>query len=103
MDYNEFNSTPHIVETYVNGTSWYRVYSDGWCEQGGHNTNPAISNINLLKSYNDTNYTIVLTGDFVLSPSVQVTKVGTITSSSFSIVNSNSSYACYWYACGYIA
>lgn len=24
-----------IVETYSNGTSWYRVYSDGWCEQGG--------------------------------------------------------------------
>lgn len=24
-----------VIETYVNGTSWYRVYSDGWCEQGG--------------------------------------------------------------------
>lgn len=26
---------PLIVETYSNGTSWYRVWSDGWCEQGG--------------------------------------------------------------------
>ena len=26
---------PHIVETYVNGTSWYNIYSNGWCEQGG--------------------------------------------------------------------
>lgn len=23
------------VEVYQNGSSWYRVYSDGWCEQGG--------------------------------------------------------------------
>lgn len=26
---------PYIVETYNNGTDWYRIYSDGWCEQGG--------------------------------------------------------------------
>lgn len=27
--------TPVVVETYRNGTSWYRIYSDGWIEQGG--------------------------------------------------------------------
>ena len=27
---------PYVIETYHNSdTSWYRVYSDGWCEQGG--------------------------------------------------------------------
>ena len=25
----------HIIETYRNGSSWYRIWSDGWCEQGG--------------------------------------------------------------------
>lgn len=25
-----------VVETYRNGNSWYRIYSDGWCEQGGY-------------------------------------------------------------------
>ena len=25
----------YVTETYQNGSSWYRVYSDGWCEQGG--------------------------------------------------------------------
>ena len=20
-----------VIETYVNGTSWYRIYADGWC------------------------------------------------------------------------
>lgn len=28
-------TTPHIVETYKNGASWYRVWSDGLIEQGG--------------------------------------------------------------------
>lgn len=35
VDYNDFLNTPRIVETYRNGASWYRIYSDGWCEQGG--------------------------------------------------------------------
>ena len=39
VDYNDFeklDALPHIVQTYSNGTSWYRIYSDGWCEQGGN-------------------------------------------------------------------
>lgn len=32
--------TPVIVETYVNGTEWYRVWSDGWIEQGGIKATP---------------------------------------------------------------
>lgn len=48
-----------VIETYQNGTSWYRVYSDGWCEQGGVITNATYqgTTVNLLKSYSDTNYT----------------------------------------------
>ena len=61
VDYNEFNSTPHIVEIYRNGQSWYVLYSNGWCEQGGVLTQVAygtIVNINLLKSYKDTNFNV---------------------------------------------
>ena len=29
------NKVAVIVQNYVNGTSWYRVWSDGWIEQGG--------------------------------------------------------------------
>lgn len=50
-----------LEESYVNGTSWYRVYSDGWCEQGGQvsiNTNTTIT---LLKPYKDTNYNLLNT------------------------------------------
>lgn len=43
---------PHITETYVNGTSWYRVYSDGWCEQGGQTTT-ASQTVTFLKEFNN--------------------------------------------------
>lgn len=58
---------PHIVETYISsdGLSWYRVYSDGWCEQGGFVTGTwqSVSDItiNLLKEYINTNYSVTTT------------------------------------------
>lgn len=51
-----------VVETYVNGTSWYRIYSDGWCEQGGFITMSSTSgNVYFFKPFVDTNYTIMTT------------------------------------------
>jgi hypothetical protein len=45
------------VETYSNGTSWYRVYADGWCEQGGiMNGIDTGTSLTLIKPYKDTNY-----------------------------------------------
>ena len=54
---------PHIIDTYINGTSWYRVYSDGWCEQGGITSgkNSTNDSIILLKEYSDTNYVVTAT------------------------------------------
>lgn len=34
LDTSTFNLVPHIVGTYKNGDAWYRLWSDGWCEQG---------------------------------------------------------------------
>lgn len=45
-----------VTESYVSGSSWYRVWSDKWCEQGGISGNGAT--ITLLKPYADTNYDI---------------------------------------------
>lgn len=60
VDLDGNNATfPHIVSTYHSGKSWYRIWSDGWCEQGGEVT-PASNNhidINLLVPFADTNYT----------------------------------------------
>jgi hypothetical protein len=58
--------TPVVVENYQNGTSWYRVYSDGWVEQGGVATGAYSDNyhrkITFLKEMIDTNYNVCLTG-----------------------------------------
>lgn len=29
------DSKPYLKTTYVSGNSWYRIWSDNWCEQGG--------------------------------------------------------------------
>ena len=94
---------PHIVETYVNGTEWYRVYSDGWCEQGGYVTPTATTTtINLYKAYDNTNYTILSGASYVsnsnlYSPTMGVSK----TTSSFSIYTNSTSYRYWWEAKGY--
>ena len=49
-----------VIEAYRNGSNWYRVWSDGWCEQGGVIT--AAKNgttINFLKPFIDANYVVV--------------------------------------------
>ena len=51
-------SKSYITETYINGPSWYRVWSDGWIEQGGRLQIQASTqaSVNLMKPYSDTNY-----------------------------------------------
>lgn len=51
-----------IVETYVNGTSGYNVYSNGYCEQWGmKQLNNAGTAVQLLKAYKDTSFCVLLT------------------------------------------
>lgn len=47
----------YITDTYVNGTSGYRVWSDGYCEQWGTAQNN--QEITLLKPYTDANYNAI--------------------------------------------
>lgn len=50
-----------IVDSYRSDTEWYRVWSDGWVEQGGVAVTSSGSGktVTLLKPFADTNYTIV--------------------------------------------
>ena len=55
---------PYIIEVSDKTLmpSWYRIYSDGWCEQGGLTSTigkKGSSTISLLKQYTDTNYNVV--------------------------------------------
>lgn len=106
VDYNELKS--YIVETYVNGTSWYRVWSDGWCEQGGVSSNASAGNaatVTFLKPFKDTNYTIV--GQAVESGTTlrngSTTDILSKTANSVKIGIYGGSASNNWMASGYIA
>ncbi len=51
---------PTIIDTYSDTSgNWYRLYSDGWCEQGGNSqTIPDVWTITFLVPFKDTNYNI---------------------------------------------
>lgn len=96
---------PHIVETYVNGTSWYRVYSDGWCEQGGFKNNIPSgvtgSSVVFLKKFSNTNYFSVPSWGAAVYAAFGV---GNRTTTGMTIYNrSNENTWCYWEAKGYIS
>ncbi len=110
---------PYIVETYVNGTSWYRVYSDGWCEQGGisgteSTTRGQTINIVFVKNFINTNYTVIAidgnTSKSTYSTSVGITSVlnGTktvsgVSISSYGFASSDVHGVINWKTCGYIS
>ena len=116
VDYNEFDesinilSKAYITETYVNGTSWYRVWSDGWKEQGGQlalNAN-TWATVTFLKTFADANYSItaLAQGANTSLPDVFVGwKTGTKTSASIQLggryLSTNGAIEISWEARGY--
>lgn len=111
-------STSYVTETYVNGTSWYRIYSDGWCEQGGMSDavkvnaqNGNVRTVTFLKTFRDTNYSAVATGHATQSDAGRCTgcvqKPLSVNSMSVGFQNLNTSAAQYvrviWSANGYLA
>ena len=56
------NHNAQIVETYVCDHSWYRVWSDGFVEQGGIVLDMDVNcyrDVTLLKPYKNTNYSVI--------------------------------------------
>lgn len=98
-----------VVETYHSGTEWYRIWSDGWCEQGGQaaaNT----SSVTFLKEFTDTNYYVTahtITNDlFATYHSIIGTKSTTgftIASGQYASDPGTLQYAASWEAKGYIS
>ena len=96
-----------VVEVFVDGTDWYRVYDDNWCEQGGYATVSSTAGeytFNLLKTFTDTNYFI--TGQFASYYSSDFSSNRAIypyTKSQFKILTrSTVGGKQSWFACGYI-
>jgi hypothetical protein len=96
-----------LVKSWTNGTEWYRVYSDGWCEQRGYSkveTGTGPVSIYFHKKFIDTNINISATPMCAnTTASYEMASVGAITTESFKIYM-HGSIACtrFWRACGYI-
>lgn len=94
-----------ITETFKSGYSWYRIYDDGWVEQGGITTpsSTATKSIILLKEFADTSYTVLLSPSYTTTATfTSLLKTSTKSPTSFEIIDStNASVYTYWYACGY--
>ena len=97
---------PYLKTTYVNGTSWYRIWSDGWCEQGGE-LGSGSSVVTFLKPFKDTNYIALISGADENYNIVYITSKRTTTSMTAVAKQSNgNSYTKsvkHWRVCGYIA
>lgn len=53
------NNSRRLIRSWKEGTSWYKLYSDGWCEQGGEfQTTSVKSSLTFIKQMYDTNYNI---------------------------------------------
>lgn len=101
-----------VTSTYISGTNWYRVWSDGWIEQGGivNSTqyNNTSMNVTFLKPMSNTSYYACAnpnTNDHQGTWNVNARcAVKTTTGMSVHGANNNSSAytgPCSWYACGY--
>lgn len=103
-----------IIENYSDGTMWYRVWSDGWIEQGGKaigGASAAGAPVNLLKSYSNTDYTLIATVGSHVRPdsaawvvviaSKNIDKFNASTSWTNANTTNFDSYNFNWYACGY--
>lgn len=92
-----------IIETYMDGTSWYRLYSDGWCEQGGYVSSipsgTAGVTVTFLKSFANGNYFSIPSWG---SADYAAIAVGNRTTIDMKIFN-RTNYANWtlWYVCGY--
>lgn len=99
-----------LVESYGNSTSWYRVYSDGWCVQGGHFMATVTGNntISLLKPYADNSYSVSFSrysgyGGSINTASYWVNMITGITANNFSVaIDTGYANPIIWQACGYI-
>ena len=97
-----------VVETYSSGTEWYRVWSDGWCEQGGRfqSADGVDTTVNFLKPFIDTNYTPIVGQQYGSDGQAQFRtfNIYSLLPGSMVIHNTtNGTNICIWEAKGYIS
>lgn len=97
----------YLIKSYKSDTNWYRIYSDGWCEQGGVSPSAgdgSTNTITLLKSYKDTNYSILFAQNAGVEGSYTngCTAKNKTTNSFVLVYRTGGTASFYWNTCGYI-
>ena len=98
----------YVVETYSNGSSWYRLWSDNWLEQGGI-FNGASSNLVYLKEFGTVNYNIIVTPSVITTSNTKHTLCRNKTTVGCELLTceyghdgaTDKNYNHNWYASGY--
>lgn len=97
----------YVIDSYSNGTNWYRKWSDGWIEQGGTRVASSyVQEVSLLLAYSNTNYSIfttrIMDGYTGSAASEAPVAAKTTTTFSFNAPSLDTSYnKIFWRAMGY--
>lgn len=95
-----------VVEAYGTNEGWYRIWNDGWKEQGGYVKGPS-PNITFLKPFTNEGYSFIkslyIYGSSPLSGSPNWVEFceNNRTKTGISLFLSSENSQAYWYACGY--
>ena len=98
-----------ITQNYKNGNSWYRVWSDGWIEQGGIVESIPVNStktVTFLKAFTTTNYYINCNQPMKATYSFETCGITTRATTSFTVHQKSyngdgGAFNSAWYACGY--
>lgn len=104
-------SRGYLVESFTDGTSGYRLYSDGFCEQRGYSNvdSNTLRTITFLKPYKDTNYVVTLGASNIgmSNANSRIAKVASITTKNMVVTGIfenalGTDFHFYWRTCGYV-
>lgn len=103
VDKADLSEVQCVIETYVNGSSWYRVWSDGWIEQGGFATRTgATQTVTFPKAFANTDYNIQISPRHTAdSTDGRPPLIRGRTNTGFTLNLYTSYEGCYWQAYGY--
>lgn len=93
-----------VVKNYRSGTEWYRVWSDGWKEQGGYIAANVTKIVTFLQAFSDNNYGIWrCNNNNHTGVDVPRNEYSVYEKSATKVTIKTTSYsgATYWMACGY--
>ena len=86
------------MESYNDGTNWYRKYKSGWVEQGGVATS---DNVTLLKPMENANYSVYMSQAYNdVDYSAYSAQPHNRTTTSFSYFQYQGKFNAFWYVCG---